>query len=182
MMWRIVLGAALVLLASGCGSDTSAPAVSVNGFGATVADWNAQYSGDPNATIADPAYDPMPNLPGGYRDRYYGVSSVAGHITRYEMAFSPISESAARGMLLQEFPSDATVRWFKRLRTCAEMEIHSKALGRALSSHAIGDNAGEGYVELVTGMMPGDGYNPQGVNGAIVELGSYKTPAAAPAC
>jgi hypothetical protein len=62
------------------------------------------------------------------------------------------------------------------------MEIHSRVLCRALSSRVIGDAAGEGYVELVTGMMPGDAYDPQGVSGATVSLGSYLTPSAAPAC
>jgi hypothetical protein len=172
---------------SGNSADSGDPHTAVTdsarvaGFGATTSEWNAHHIADPNAGT-NLAYNPMPNLPGGYSDEYYAVTRDDGHVDRYEMAFSAISEAAAKHLLLSEFPSDAKIRWFKRLNTCVEMEIHSKALGRALSSRTIGDSAGEGYVELVTGMMPGDGYDPRGVNGAIVSLGSYMTPTAAPAC
>jgi hypothetical protein len=154
----------------------------VSGFGATIAAWNTQHEADTNATFPNSAYDPTPNLPGGYQDEYYNVSSDYGHIGRYEMALSPVTESDAKRTLLKKFPRDASVRWFKRLGTCAEMEVQSAALGQALSNPKIGDGAGEGYVELTTGMGVNGGYNPTGVTGAIVTYGLYKTPSAAPPC
>lgn len=169
------------------------PAQPIIGFGATIADWNANHVADTRFNT-NAVYNPDPSL--GYDElhdsKYYMVQVQNGQVLGYEMRLpNGSSLSAAQAEIMQEFPPDASILW-QQARTsdpsdsCYQMEIKSSRLGQALSEPAIGDAAGEVWVELFTdtpqNVNENSVYDGSNVNGANLMLGSYATAADAPGC
>lgn len=204
-MRRVSVIVVVGVLAAGCGSQASstsatvtAPASassspspaadSITGFGATDTAWNAHHTAATDSGLAPGCcYSPDPSLPqvnGHVGYRYFAVQHSNGRVLDYEMDLHPGTSSAeAKAEVLREFPPDATVLWFAVKASCAQMEIQSAALGKALAVPAIGDPAGEGSVELNTVHADGtSSYDARNINELIVSLGSYATAADSPAC
>ncbi len=133
------------------------------GFGATPASWDANHQAD-DRFLAGSVYDPDPSLARGgdqrFNGKYYGVVHD-DPIISYEMRFPPGTgiEGAKQSVLSSEFPDDAKIVWFKRLDTCAQMIIRSKAVADAIDSAAL--------IEFSSG-AGGDQYDPQDVWSAIL--------------
>ncbi len=157
----------------------------LSNYGATVADWDAHHVGD---TRYDPttAFDPTPGLGPDeqHDDAYYLVMVDAGRVDSYTKRMPHgVSITEARTLVLADMPPDTKTLWFVTKATCAQEELRSATLGRALADPAIGDGAGEVFVEFVTETAAGDsGYSASDANEALVGLGSYPKAAQAPDC
>jgi len=115
---------------------------------------------------------------------YYAVIHEAGRVLEYSMRFSPgIPITTARTVVMQEFPPDATTRWFAIKDTCAQLEVKSRTLGRALATPTIGASDGEVIIEFDTVQSNGEAvYNSRAITEAILMLGSYASAEDAPGC
>jgi len=115
---------------------------------------------------------------------YYAVIHEAGRGLEYSMRFSPgIPITTARTVVMQEFPPDATTRWFAIKDTCAQLEVKSRTLGRALATPTIGASDGEVIIEFDTVQSNGEAvYNSRAITEAILMLGSYASAEDAPGC
>jgi hypothetical protein len=165
--------AAAVLVAVAADASASAPA-KVPGIGATQAAWDATHVAD-DRFARGAAYDPNPKLGDGSRfdDRYYTVEWTAGRVTSYSMRLERgTGIKLARTVLMREFPSDAKVDWFITKAACAQMEVRSATLGRALRNRKIGDPTGTVLVEFLTGGT----YSPGNVTDALLVLSPPSSP------
>ena len=100
----------------------------------------------------------------------------------YEYLFTNRPIAAARATVLRtEFPSDAKIAWFVAKRTCAQMLVTSKTVGKALGSKAIGDKAGVAFVQFNSGSN-GYSYNPHAVNDALLLSFTLVPKSQAPGC
>jgi hypothetical protein len=146
----------------------------LTGFGATDADWNATHT-------PDSRFDPGSVYNNG---TYFSVIHEQGRVLEYSMRFSPgIPISIARTVVMREFPTDATARWFAVKDTCAQLEVKSRTLGRALAAPTIGAPDGAVIIEFDTVQSNGEAvYNSRAITEAILMLGSYASPSDAPGC
>jgi len=132
-------------------------------------------------------YNPDPTLPllnGQVGYKYVVVEHQNGRVLRYQVDLHPHTTiDEAKAIALAEFPPDTSVLWFTVKDTCADMEIQSRTLGKALSAPAIGDPQGQALVELYTAQPSGSAvYDAQNINEGIVMIDSNPTAASAPAC
>jgi hypothetical protein len=63
-------------------------------------------------------------------------------VLNYLMRFQATAIDDAKRQALAEFPTDTTIVWFATKDTCAQMEVKSPSLGKALSDPTIGDAQG----------------------------------------
>jgi hypothetical protein len=165
--------AAAVLMSVATDASASAPA-KLPGIGATQTVWDATHVAD-DRFARGAAYDPDPKLGDGDRfdDRYYTVEWTAGRVTSYSMRLvHGTGIKLARTLLMREFPSDAKVDWFVTKATCAQMEVRSATLGRALRNRKIGDPSGTVLVEFLTG----ETYSQHNVTDALLVLSPPSSP------
>ena len=88
----------------------------------------------------------------------------------------------AKAAVLGELPRDARVVWFKVLDSCAEEQLQSAILGKALSG-PFGDPTGGVFVYISTLGQDGSmGYHPTSLNRVVTGLGAYAKPSDAPGC
>jgi hypothetical protein len=160
------------------GSNASGDSsVSLSGYGATQAEWNADHTEDNNFT-ADSSYNPTSGLGNGYTDKYTSVLWIGGRALSYQIGFpGGTSIATAVSTTLQEFPSNATILWQQEntsdsVNICYQMEVHSPTLGQALESD------GNTFVEFQTidtsDTNTGDGYYTNNVNDASLRNADYK--------
>lgn len=160
-------------------------AAAITGFGATDAAWEANHAVDA-LYEAGTAYDPTPGLgPDPTNDdAYYAVLHDGGMVDGYyERVAGGSSIAVARQAALRELPADAKTLWFVSKPTCAQEELISATLGRALGNPAIGDPTGGVFVEFATETSAGDaGYSAKNANELIFGLGDYTKASDAPDC
>jgi hypothetical protein len=178
----VVLAATL----TGCGapaptkakSTPTPPSLTLTGFGATTASWNAHHQADPHFT-AGSAYNPTPGLapPGDSTrdDRYYGVNPQGGHVTSYYERFAAgTSLASAKAQAMRELPSDAHVLWSATKDACTQMGVTSARLGAALGA------GGNGV--LVEFTSDAGAYNAGPDASALFSEGDVSTSQAAGGC
>ena len=166
-------------------STTGAPAtVALNEFGATDQVWNTRHKPAPDQK-PDTAYDPDPSLPpvnGKVAPRYQFVLHDKGRIVQLVRELpSGTAIDAARGITMEELPSDATVLWFAVKDTCAQLEVQSASLATALAPN--GDDHGYALVEFTTIQPNGSAnYNPNNIGGLRITATAAPTPSDVPTC
>jgi len=167
---------------------TTLPTLGVTGFGAATADWNAHHVADDDFQPGS-VYDRDPALPtinGHEGARYVTVSSDAGHVTSYTLNFPPGTALAeAKAAALQELPADVIVRWYVVRDDCAQADVTSVTLGRALADQKIGDPGGEALITMTSPAPPDKVAAPldqANVDGATFLLGEYPSAVAGPPC
>lgn len=161
------------------------PPNGIRGIGATDAEWEAAHIAD-SQYQAGSAYDPTPGLgpDPDHTDRYFAVVHLAGIVFAFtERLPHGTSINAAKRAALAELPKDGRIVWFASLDTCAEMELESKTLGRALADPAIGNPKGRLFVEFATETPAGDsGYSAKNANELFLNLIDVPTVDDAPLC
>lgn len=157
------------------GNDSS---VVLHSYGATLADWNETHTED-NGFTPNTTYDPTGGLGNGYTDKYTAVLWLGGRALGYQMGFpNNTSIAAAKSLVMQEFPDDATTVWQQQNNSdpsnvCYQMEVHSPTLANVLQSN------GDVFVEFQT-IATSDtstavGYYANNVNNATLRNASYKS-------
>lgn len=166
-------------------ATTGNSSVSLSGYGATQAAWNADHTEDSNFA-ASTSYDPTSGLGNGYTDKYTSVLWIDGRALSYQIGFPDgTSISSAVSTVMHEFPGDATILWQQEntsdaANVCYQMEIHSPTLGSAL------DSDGNAFIEFQT-VETSDtntsvGYYANNVNDASLRNSDYKTASAVGGC
>jgi hypothetical protein len=159
--------------------------VTLHGYGATLADWNASHTVD-NGFTANTTYDPTNGLGNGYNDKYTSVLWIGGRALGYQIGFpNGTSIGSAKDTVMQEFPSDATILWQQQNNSdptniCYQMEVKSPTIGQALQSD------GNTFVEFQT-IATSDtstavGYYANNVNNASLRNTDYKKASAVGGC
>jgi hypothetical protein len=150
---------------------TSAPSALVpedklTSFGASEQSWNRAH----RRIAGTNGYDPDETLPAVdvHHGRYSSVEMVDGRVVGFVMAFHPGTPIArARREIMLEFPPDASVVRFTEEAKCAQMDVNSPTLARALGSL---DLEGRAYVHFMTANPNFTwGYNPAEVTAVQIE-------------
>lgn len=160
-------------------------AVALQGYGATLSEWNNSHSED-SSFASNTSYDPTSGLGNGYNDKYTSVLWINGRALAYQIGFPDNTGIAsAVSTALQEFPSDASILWQQENTSdpsneCYQIEIHSTTLGQALESD------GDAFVEFQTvetsDTSTADGYYANNVNEASLRNADYKATNQADGC
>jgi hypothetical protein len=115
------------------GADSGSP---VNGFGATVKEWDATHVEDRRGNLVRGCcFDPMP-VPGlVYGDHYYAVQPIDGIELSYEMHLKPVPATQAKVTAMHELPRDARVVSFTvHGNSCAILIASSAMLAKTLGA------------------------------------------------
>ncbi len=176
----LVIGTAVLTLV-GCSGATPTPVPSASGivgFGATTAAWNATHTADTRYAPGS-VFDPIPGLgPDDQHDaKYYAVVVQDGRVVAYSERLPQGSLAQATDAALLELPTDGKVLWTATRDTCAQMDLQSDELAKAMGG------SGMVFVEVTTGTAAGGGgYDPKNANELFFMLGDYPTEGDAPGC
>jgi hypothetical protein len=170
---------------NGTDATSSGTTVILKGYGATLADWNANHTED-NGFTAGTTYNPTSGLGNGYNDKYTAVLWINGRALGYQIGFlSGTSVDKAKDEAMLEFPSDTTILWQQvnnsdPTNICYQLEVHSATLGQVIQ------NDGDAFVEFQT-IATSDtstavGYYANNVNNASFRDADYKSASAVGGC
>ena len=126
-------------------TSNSTDLLTVTGYGATIAAWNAHHRRD-SAYDGLPAYGPRISTPQGPRPRYFDVQNDGQHITQFtEVLPGGTSLITAKTEVLRNLPSDAVPRALDisgSNGSCAFWNLTSATVGPVVIEMAYEDENG----------------------------------------
>jgi len=132
---------------AGTGATTTAPS-GLTGYGATIADWNATHTKDPNYEGL-PAYGPTVQTPEGPTPQFIDVTSDGKQIIKFIEALpdnTPLAE--AQVAVMADLPSDAVAQSLNISHTAAVVGQTSSCAFWNLSSATVGADTELPFVEV----------------------------------